>query len=220
VSDAVVRDAVQSAYDRWASGYDSDVNATRDLDATVLRRQALGLEGKDVLELGCGTGKNTIWLAQQARHVVAFEFSAGMLDKARARLADASNVRFEVQDLREPWRVPDAAFDRVVCNLVLEHIEDLSFVFREAARVTKSGGSFFSSELHPFRQRVGAQAQFVGPDGVGTERIPAFLHDVSDYVAAGLAAGLTLSCLGEWHDELAPKSSLPRLLTQCWSRSG
>jgi ubiquinone/menaquinone biosynthesis C-methylase UbiE len=209
-------DPIQHAYDRWSEVYDSDANATRDLDASVLRRQPLALEGKDVLELGAGTGKNTVWLAERARQVVALDFSQGMLDRARARLGSAGNVRFQLQDLRAHWAVPDAAFDRVVGNLVLEHIAELVPIFAQAALALRPGGTLYLCELHPFRQRTGAQAQFSG--GSGRERVTAFLHDVSDYVAAGLGAGLSLCALEEWWDDPADRSAAPRLLSQRWSR--
>ncbi len=217
MSDEDVRDPIQHAYDRWSEVYDSDANATRDLDASVLRRQPLALEGKDVLELGAGTGKNTVWLVERARRVVALDFSPGMLERARARLGLAGNVELVAQDLRAPWSVPERAFDRVVGNLVLEHIAELGSIFAQVARVLRPGGTFYLCELHPFRQRTGAQAQF-GAIG-GRERVPAFLHDVSDYVAAGLGAGLSLCALQEWWDDPSDKRALPRLLSQLWSRS-
>jgi len=58
---------VADAYDRWSRQYDDDQNATRDLDAFVLRQVPLQLAGARVLEVGCGTGKNSAWLVSQAR---------------------------------------------------------------------------------------------------------------------------------------------------------
>lgn len=217
MSDEHERDPIQHAYDRWSEVYDDDANATRDLDASVLRRQPLALENKDVLELGAGTGKNTVWLAERARQVVALDFSQGMLERARARLGSARNVRFVELDLRAPWSMPEGSFDRVVGNLVLEHIAELAPIFAQAARVLRPGGTLYLCELHPFRQRTRAQAQF-GAVG-GRERVTAFLHDVSDYVAAGLGAGLSLRALEEWWDGPADRSGLPRLLSQLWSRN-
>jgi ubiquinone/menaquinone biosynthesis C-methylase UbiE len=52
---------IAGAYDKWSEQYDRDANVTRDLDGIVLRRAALRLTGRDVLEVGCGTGKNTAW---------------------------------------------------------------------------------------------------------------------------------------------------------------
>jgi hypothetical protein len=71
----------------------------------------------------------------------------------------------------------------------------------------------FICELHPMRQLLGSQAQFNNARTGGHHRVPAFLHDVSDYVNAGLALGFELASLGEWRDLEAPRSSAPRLLT-------
>src|SRR5262245_18756872 len=89
---------VANAYDRWAATYDSDVNPTRDLDAEVLRRAGPPVEGRDVLEIGCGTGKNTRWLSERARSVVALDFSAGMVARARERVP-AGHVNFVHHDI-------------------------------------------------------------------------------------------------------------------------
>src|SRR5688572_8896451 len=80
-------DAVQKAYNAWVHQYDTNINATRDLNAEVLRRQPFDLTGKRLLEIGCGTGLNTIWLADRAQHVVGMDISVGMLKKARSRLS-------------------------------------------------------------------------------------------------------------------------------------
>jgi ubiquinone/menaquinone biosynthesis C-methylase UbiE len=198
--------------------YDVDANATRDLNALVLREQVSEFNGRDVLELGCGTGKNTEWLALYSRQLLALDFSANMLEKARARLAEARHVAFLQHDLRQPWPADDASRDRVVSHLVLEHIEDLRPIFVQAARVLRPGGSFFSSELHPFRQLEGARAKLVRPEDGQLEPIRTFLHDVSDYVGAGLGAGLRLQLLEEWRDAGAERSSVPRLLSMVWSK--
>ena len=212
-------DPVAEAYDRWCATYDADVNATRDLDAQVLRAHDLALEGCEVLELGCGTGKNTVWLAQKAREVLALDFSAGMLDKARERLRDSANVRFAQQDLREMWPVADASRDRVVGNLVLEHVRDVRLIFREAWRVLRDGGTYYLSELHPYRQLQGRQARFQVPGEAEPVLVDAFVHDVQDYVGAALAAGFTLQSLAEVRDPGVPPSVLPRLLVVIWRKT-
>ena len=208
-------DEVAAAYDSWAGVYDSTVNRTRDLDAVVLRRQSLALHGANVLEIGCGTGKNSVWLAESAASLIALDFSNGMLRKARERVA-TGRAHFVRHDVREPWPVEPTSIDVVVSNLVLEHVHELAPFFSEAARVLRSGGRLFTSELHPFRQLAGAQAQFVREGGQTSERVRAYLHDVSDYVNGGLAAGLTLVELGEWCDEGAQPTDVPRLLTTSW----
>lgn len=217
-------DAVARAYDAWATTYDADVNATRDLDAAVLRRVPLAVSAADVVELGCGTGKNTAWLAERARSVVAMDFSGGMLAKARARLAalDAGaerQVRFVEHDLRARWPLVDGSADVIVGNLVLEHVADLPFVFGEAARVLRAGGALFLCELHPERQRRGGQAHFV--DGISGTRtcVPAFRHSTAEYVNTGIAAGLQLRQLDEWLEAGAPDDAPPRLLSVLFEKA-
>ncbi len=203
---------VARAYDRWAVSYDAERNATRDLDAAVMRRAPLAIAGRDVLELGCGTGKNTAWLAERARAVVALDFSAGMLARARDRVA-AAHVWFIRHDVREPWPVPDAAVDVVVGNLILEHVEDLAPVYREAGRVLRPGGQLFLCELHPYRQWLGGQARFTDAATGETVRVTAHVHTVEEYVNSGLASGLALRHLGEWLETGAPPDAPPRLLS-------
>jgi malonyl-CoA O-methyltransferase len=208
---------VARAYDVWAARYDTDENRTRDLAGRILRAAALDPADRDVLELGCGTGRNTEWLAARARSVVALDFSAGMLGEARRRVG-ASSVRFVRHDVRDPWPVAGASADLIVVTLVLEHVEDLSPVFAEAARVLRPGGTIFCAELHPMRQLLGRQAAYTDPVTGELERIAAFLHDASEYVGAGLAVGLALAELGEWRDDAADRAAPPRLLSLRFTR--
>ena len=220
MSDSHQATDVAAAYDRWAASYDADRNATRDLDAEVVRAAPLRLDGRDALELGCGTGKNTVWLAGRARSLVALDFSEGMLARARERLtaAAAAHVRFVRHDVRDPWPVADAAVDVVVGNLVLEHVADLAPVCAEAARVLRRGGQLLLCELHPERQRRGGQAHFTDAATGVTTHVPAFRHTVSEFVNAGLAAGLALRHLGEWLEPGAPDDAPPRLLSVLFER--
>ena len=155
---------VEAAYREWAESYDAVVNLTRDLDAVVLRAIGLGRTGRDIVELGCGTGKNTAWLAEGARSLVAIDLSEEMLARARTRVS-ADNVRFVRHDLRTPWPLASGVADLVVGNLVLEHISDVDFVFAQAARVLRRGGELFVSEFHPFRQLLGSGAKLSDEPG-------------------------------------------------------
>lgn len=200
---------VREAYSRWSETYDTDRNRTRDLDGEVTRR-VLGPERRGpVLELGCGTGKNTAFLATLADQVLALDFSEGMLARAREKVT-APHVTFAAADLTRPWPCEPGFAELVVGNLVLEHVADLEFIFREVARCLRPGGRLFLSELHPFRQYQGTVANFTLA-GEAVE-IPAHLHHVSEFLSAAAGAGLALERLEEWwHEEDAGLP--PRLLT-------
>lgn len=207
---------IQEAYTHWSTTYDEDHNRTRDLDREVTRQLLGELPPMAVVEIGCGTGKNTALLAQIATTVRALDFSAGMLDRARAKV-QADNVTFVEADLTRPWPLEERSAELVVCNLVLEHIENLRFIFDQAARVLIPGGRFCVCELHPFRQYQGTQAVIQRPDGAVL--IPAYVHHMSDFLIAAAEAGFTLVQLREWwHVEDAGKP--PRLVSFVFEKIG
>ena len=200
---------IQNAYDEWSATYDADENLTRDLDQTTTRDLLADFRPDSILELGCGTGKNTVFLAQIGKQVRALDFSQGMVEKARAKV-QAENVRFEMADLTQRWPCEADAYDLIVCNLVLEHIENLSHIFSEAQRTLRPGGRFFLNELHPFKQYDGKKARF--SRGAQTVEVDAFVHHMSDFIGAAVENGLKLLRLNEyWHEE--DEGKLPRLVS-------
>lgn len=201
---------IDLAYTRWADRYDTGRNLTRDLDrsvtADVLGARRFGMS----IEAGCGTGKNTPLLASISGSVLAMDFSAGMLARAKERVRE-SNVMFEHADVLQAWPCGAGVADLVSCNLVLKHVESLDRVFGEAARALRPGGLFFICELHPFRQYLGTQANFVDGEGSAVA-ITAFTHHLSDFMQSAAGAGFTLERLDEWwHAEDSGKP--PRLLS-------
>ena len=122
----------------------------------------------------------------------------------------SENISFFAADIARPWPFADAFADLVVCNLVLEHIDDLCFVFSEAYRSLREGGSFFVCELHPFRQYQGTKARF--QEAQGTTMIQAFVHNLSDFLSSAEMNDLTLrSCREWWHEQDQGKP--PRLVS-------
>lgn len=205
---------VAGAYDRWADTYESDSNRTRDLAGEVLRHRELNVAGRRVVEIGCGTGLNTLWLHEEADSLLGIDISDGMLRKAKARV-QSSKVRFLQHDVRRDWPIETASADLIIAMLVLEHVEHLDPIYAEVARVLRPGGELFVCELHPMRQTIGRQAEFTNPQTGQREQVAAFLHQVSEYVNGGLKAGLRLTELGEWWDAgaMAAAGDLPRLVS-------
>lgn len=206
---------IQNAYTTWATTYDHAPNRTRDLDQEITRQTFAGQHFPTILETGCGTGKNTTFLAALGKEVHALDFSEGMLAQARAKIT-APHVTFTPADLTQRWPCPDQWATLVACNLVLEHIEDLTFIFAQAVRVLTPGGQFYVSELHPFRQYQGTVANFQHESD--TIQIPAFVHHLSAFIHAAHTHGLQLEDCGEWwHTE--DQGRPPRLVTFMFRKS-
>lgn len=175
--------AIAGLYDQWAASYDTVADKTRDLEAQALRSSLpAGTLGR-VLELGCVTGKNTVWLAQQATQLTAIDFSIEMMQQARQKLADHQQpVTFARPDITQPWQLPTGPFDLITCSLLLEHIQSLDFTFGQAREVLQPGGLFYIGELHPFKQYAGSKARFETESG--TVELETYVHHISDFTEA------------------------------------
>jgi ubiquinone/menaquinone biosynthesis C-methylase UbiE len=200
---------IQSAYSDWSATYDTDRNLTRDLDQAVTQNILGDFHFRSIVELGCGTGKNTGWLASIGERVLALDLSTGMLARAKEKHA-SPKIQFAVANLIDLWPCKDHSVDLVACNLVLEHVQDLSQIFAQSSHVLIDGGQIFICELHPFRQYQGTLANFQRADK--KIEIQAFTHHVSEYINAARQNGFALERLNEWwhvDDENKP----PRLLS-------
>ena len=200
---------VQQAYNSWAMQYDTNENKTRDLEARSLRETLAPLSFTHCLEIGCGTGKNTVWLLEKATTVTAVDLSEEMLAKAKEKIT-AAHVQFVQADITQPWTFAAKQYDIVGFSLVLEHIELLSPIMKKVPDVLTPGGYLYISELHPFNQYNGSKARF--ETEAGTQVVTCFNHHISDFMDAATANGLELLTLKEYFDE-DDRNNIPRLLT-------
>lgn len=106
-----------------------------------------GLDGKRIMEVGCGSGAITTYLAMKGAHSVGVDVSAGMLAIARKR-AEVNRVSDRVELVESPLEEieePDCAFDAVIANQVLHHL-DLPRAMTTIARLLAPGGRALFAE--------------------------------------------------------------------------
>jgi len=187
---------VRVGYDRWSAVYDHDANPLPPLEEPLVHAAFGEVAGLSVLDLGCGTGRHSLWLAQSGATVTALDFSEGMLAEAR-RKAGAYQIDFRIHDLHQPLPFSDERFDLVVSGLVLEHLENLESFFVEAFRVLKRGGKAVFSTMHPAMFLRGSQARFT--DATTGELIQpgSVPHSISDMVMAAVQAGFDIEGMKE-----------------------
>lgn len=103
-----------------------------------------------VLELACGEGRNSVWLAAQGHHVTGVDISPNALIKARKLAADRNvSVEFVQSDLRQ-WRWEASAYDAVVCIFIqFASPDERTQLFEGMHRTLNSRGLVFLQGYTP-----------------------------------------------------------------------
>ncbi|MES2225815.1 MAG: class I SAM-dependent methyltransferase [Patescibacteria group bacterium] len=108
--------------------------------------------GKGV-ELGCGKGRNSIWLAQQGYEMWGFDFSPVAIEEAKHRSTTVSDrAHFLVQDATEAWNFDDASFDFGIdcfATTDIESEEGRKKAVKEMYRVLRPGAYLLAYLLSP-----------------------------------------------------------------------
>jgi ubiquinone/menaquinone biosynthesis C-methylase UbiE len=198
----------QQLYNQWAATYNEVTNKTRDMEMQAKQQILKEVPYRSVIELGCGTGKNTQWLLEKAVSITAVDFSESMMSRAKENVK-SDQVKFIQADINQPWNFVVEKADLLTCSLVLEHIENLAPVFEKAAVALKAGGHFYIGELHPFKQYTGSKARF--ENGNETHELDCFIHHLSEFTHLAAENDFSLLKMDEWFDE--DSKGLPRLMT-------
>lgn len=104
--------------------------------------------GKDVLDLGCAGGFMAEALDDLGARVTGIDPAKDAIRAAEVHAEqDGRDIRYDV-GVGEALPYPDGSFDAVVCVDVLEHVQDLTKVVQEVARVLRSDGLFLFDTIN------------------------------------------------------------------------
>jgi SAM-dependent methyltransferase len=108
------------------------------------------LNGRRVLDAGCGEGYNTRILARRGARVTGVDISERMIELAReAERAERLGIRYERASYADLGPFADASFDAVVSFMALMDGPHFDRAMREAFRVLRPGGMLAFSITHP-----------------------------------------------------------------------
>ena len=154
-------------YDEFAEWYEQWIG---DAPSLIAAQDGLlpAVAGARVLDLACGQGRMSRYLARRGADVVGVDVSAAMLGKARA--AGPAGITYLCADVtRAPTWWDGRPFDGCTCELALMDIDDLAGALATVAAVLRPGGWFVASVMHPCFPGNG-RGQSSWPPGGGYER--------------------------------------------------
>ena len=146
----------REGYDRWSVVYDGDGNPLIALEEPQVERMLGDARGLRIADVGTGTGRHAVRLANAGAMVTALDFSRGMLKQARAKVG-ADHVSFVVADCAAQLPLRDGAFDRVVCALLADHVQSLDSLLSELARICSKDGFIVFTTVHPTMHLLGGE---------------------------------------------------------------
>jgi ubiquinone/menaquinone biosynthesis C-methylase UbiE len=194
---------VQQGYGEWVKHYEQTV--LDEMDVRLFERletvewEKIGA----VLDFACGTGRIGVWLKGKTSAAIdGVDLTAEMLDVARGKHVYRS---LKVADVAATG-LPDASYDLCVQSLADEHMATLTPLYRETARVTKTGGIFALVGFHPQFLMAGVPTHYDRAPGEAIT-IRSYVHLLSDHVKAGMAAGWVLR---EMHEGLVDEAWLAK----------
>lgn len=144
---------VSGMFDQVAAAYDR-TNSVLSLGNDRLWRVATlravaPQRGERILDLAAGTGTSSMAFVPSGAHVVAADFSRGMIAEGRRRHGNVPNLEF-VQANATDLPFADGAFDAVTMSFGLRNVDDPRRALRELRRVTRPGGRIVVCEFsHP-----------------------------------------------------------------------
>ena len=144
----------QNIYDNpdFLAGYSQLARSVHGLDGApewpAIHALLPSLDGKRVVDLGCGFGWFARWAARHgAAHVLGLDLSENMIARAKTDTEDP-HVEYAIADL-DQLALPRATFDLAYSSLALHYIEDFGRLVNTVYRALVPEGSFIFSIEHP-----------------------------------------------------------------------
>ncbi|MDH4227079.1 MAG: bifunctional 2-polyprenyl-6-hydroxyphenol methylase/3-demethylubiquinol 3-O-methyltransferase UbiG [Deltaproteobacteria bacterium] len=139
-----------------------------------------GLEGKRILDIGCGGGVLSEEYAKAGAKVTGIDLSPASIDAAKEHAKESGlTIDYRVASIAGILKENTGTFDIVSVTEVVEHVDDLPVFVRDAASALSKGGLFFFSTINrtlKARFLVG----FVAEDVLGL--LPPGTHDTERFV--------------------------------------
>jgi malonyl-CoA O-methyltransferase len=177
-------------YNLWSKSYHVEDNPIKRMSDDFILERLENLDGKAVLDAGCGTGKICLAaIARGASYVKGIDLSPGMIAEAKKNCPQAE---FECADLVTSDL---EKYDVVICGLVLGHIEQLEPALTKLIMSLKPNGQLILTDFHPYQTMMKAKRTF--KYNGKTYEVRHSLHTLDEYYTLQKNLNVTVTQLEE-----------------------
>ena len=147
--------------------------------ANIKLKQILGdVKGKKVLDVGCGTGSLTFYIAQEGANVIGIDLSRNLIEHCREQSKNLGfSIEFRVMNAQIP-DFEDETFDIIVGSRIIHHLPDIGLFFNICKRLLKKNG--FIAFIEPLKKNpiVDLNRKYFAPKERTIHEHPLFISDI------------------------------------------
>ena len=141
--DEILTQKIRNDFDRIALSEQEGWNHNSHYHGFLLKQ--LPTHSKNILDIGCGTGAFSRLLAERADRVVAIDLSPNMIEVAKQRSTEHTNIEFQVANILK-WQFPLEEFDAIVSIATVHHLP-LENLIPSLKATLKPGGKLVILDL-------------------------------------------------------------------------
>lgn len=164
-----IEEAIRDAWDDMAYAYDRFRNEPGSYARMIEEPAVIGmiglLDGKRVLDIGCGSGAYEVLFAKAGARIVALDISMSSIRIASEKVrAEGLYSDFILGSASRLEIFKDDSFDAVFSSTTMHYVADIRGTFKNVFRMLKDGGVFVLSAVHPYYTAQYPLVDYTGTD--------------------------------------------------------
>lgn len=202
--DRDMEEKIRDTWDEMAGGYSrfisDEFSYVKMVEMPAVMELLGDVNGKLVLDLGCGSGEYALAFARKGASVTGLDISGKCLELVREKAAkENADIELVQGSISSPGLLEGRQFDLVFSSTTMHYVEDIAGVFVHVDKLLKKEGVFLLSVVHPFYTATYPLSDYKNVDKYATFGLRYFSHNVRKYVPPWAKYSTVDHCISYHH---------------------